>query len=59
MTSKQQKTRELVGLTFRNVQEEPKKWMTLAREFRHAAVLIVESKIGSLSAPYYYNAVFR
>jgi HEPN domain-containing protein len=56
MSSKQRETRELVGLIFAKVESEPKKWMTRAREFRDAAVLIVEAKSGSLSFPYYYNA---
>lgn len=56
MISKQRKTRELVGLTFSEFQSDPTKWMTRAREFRDAAVLLVESKSGSLSSPYYYNA---
>lgn len=30
--------------------------MTRAREFKEAAVLMVEAKSGSLSFPYYYNA---
>lgn len=56
MNSKRRETRELVGFTFAKVESEPVNWMTRAREFRDAAVLIVEAKDGSLSFPYYYNA---
>lgn len=56
MISKQRKARESVNLTFAEFQSDPTKWMTLARVFRDAALLLVESKSGSLSSPYYYNA---
>lgn len=56
MSHKQQKTRELVGFTFAKAEAGPEGWMTRAREFKDAAVLIVEANSGSLSFPYYYNA---
>ena len=56
MNSKRRETRELVGFTFAKVDSESENWMTRAREFKDAAVLIVEAKSGSLSLPYYYNA---
>ncbi|MGE0467813.1 MAG: HEPN domain-containing protein [Nitrospira sp.] len=56
MSSKRRETRELVGFTFAMVESESENWITRAREFRDAAVLVVEAKNGSLSFPYYYNA---
>lgn len=49
MSVKQREIRESVGLTIAKVGSEPAMWMTRAREFRDAAVLIVEAKSGSLS----------
>jgi HEPN domain-containing protein len=56
MSQKQQETRELVGFTFANAEADPDNWMSRAREFHEAAVLMANANGGSLSLPYYYNA---
>lgn len=56
MTLSEKKVREITGFTFSEIGSDPENWMTRARAFKEAAILIAKSDEYSPPFPYYYNS---